>query len=451
MYKKINKVHLVGIGGIGMSGIAEILRRHGYQVTGSDKNESESIRILRELGINVFLGHDASHVSDAELIVTSSAITAVNVEVVAAVARQIPVIPRAEMLAELMRIKYGIAVAGAHGKTTTTSMISWVLVEAGLDPTIVVGGRMDNFGGTNARLGSGEFMVVEADESDGSFSKLSPAIAVVTNIDREHMEYYRSMQNLRRAFVHFLNKVPFYGLSVLCWDDPVLRLLKVRLNRRVSTYGFNAEADYRVVDYKASETGSVSQIRCRGAVHRMTLTVPGRHNVLNALATIAVGDELSVPIARTVEALSRYEGVRRRFQFRGQIRGVSFIDDYAHHPTEIRVTLSAARERYPRSKLFVIFQPHRYSRVQDLFEDFSRSFDQCDRVWVTDIYAAGEPPLGGVTGLSIAEAISLRGSNAEHVQRPAEAIERCLSLCQPNDVVLTLGAGDLPNVYRELF
>ncbi|MBI1859600.1 MAG: UDP-N-acetylmuramate--L-alanine ligase [Deltaproteobacteria bacterium] len=451
MYNKIRKIHFIGIGGIGMSGIAELLRRHGFLVTGSDKGEGESVRILRKLGIPIAIGHDARNIEGAELVVISSAVRAENPEVMAAQGRGIPVIPRAEMLAELMRMKYGIAVAGAHGKTTTTSMISWVLVNAGLDPTIIVGGRMDNFGGTNARLGNGEFMVAEADESDGSFNRLSPSIAIVTNLDREHMDYFRSMQNLRKAFVSFLNKVPFYGLSVLCQDDPSLRVMRNRLNRRVATYGFHPQSDFRVLEYVPSSTGSESRLVVKGEVHTLRLRVPGRHNVLNALATLVVAEELGVSLSKALEALAKYEGVRRRFQLKGRRNEISFIDDYAHHPTEIRATLAAARERFPSSKIHVIFQPHRFSRVQDLFEDFARSFGNCDRVIITDIYSAGETPIEGVTGSELAESIERQGGRSQYRSTPQQAMETCLNQCAPNDVVLTLGAGDLPNVYRSLF
>lgn len=451
MYQKIRRIHLVGIGGIGMSGLAELLHRHGYAVSGSDKGEGESVRILKKLGIAVTVGHGAQNIEGAELIVTSSAIGTANPEMVAAKERGIPVIPRAEMIGELMRMKYGIAVAGAHGKTTTTSMISLVMVESGLDPTIIVGGRMDNFGGTNARLGNGEFMVVEADESDGSFNRLVPSIAIVTNLDREHLDYYQSMQNLRKAFISFLNKVPFYGLSILCWDDPSLRLIRSRLSRRVATYGFHRDSDFRILDYFSTEIGSFTSISIRGNPIKLSLQVPGRHNALNALATLAVADELSIPMEKALGALSRYEGVRRRFQVRGKLKGVTFIDDYAHHPTEIRATLAAARERFPDAQIHVVFQPHRFSRVQDLFDDFSRAFSQCDRVYITDIYAAGEAPIEGVHSSLLVEGIADQGKDAFYVSSGLDAIPKCLESCGPSDVVLTLGAGDLPNVYNTLF
>jgi len=452
MYKKINKIHLIGIGGIGMSGIAELLLRHGYQVSGSDLSKGETARGLEKHGIRIFTGHQAENVQGAELVVYSSAIRPENPELVAANKNEIPVIPRAEMLAELMRIKYGIAVAGAHGKTTTTSMISTALVESGLDPTIVVGGRIDNFGGTNARLGSGEFMVVEADESDGSFNRLSPSIAVVTNIDREHMDHYKNMRGVKKAFLSFLNKVPFYGLSIFCGDDPYLRMMNHKVLRRKKTYGFGRENAYQVESYEATPEGSDCVIRAAGQREKLRLHVPGRHNVLNALAALAVADELSIPRAKVLAGLERFQGVQRRFQKRGEKDGITFIDDYAHHPTEIQATLAAARERFPKSRLHVVFQPHRYSRVEDLFDQFATCFNDCDAVAVTDIYAAGEAPIPGVDSEALAELIRRTStSNAIHVKHPMEGIERWLGDAKSGDVILTLGAGDLPNVYKQLF
>lgn len=452
MYKKIKKIHLIGVGGIGMSGIAELLLRNGYTVSGSDLNRGESVKHIESLGVRVFVGHAASHIAGAELVVHSSAVREDNPELAAALAQGIPCIPRAEMLAELMRLKYGIAVAGAHGKTTTTSMIGLVLREGGLDPTIVVGGRMDNFGGTNARLGHGEFMVVEADESDGSFNKLSPSIAIATNLDREHMDFYKNMAGLKKAFLSFLNKVPFYGLSILCADDPYLRILRSRVTRRKVTYGFASDSSYRVTSYEAREGRTTCEIAAPGGRERLVLRVPGRHNVLNALAALAVADELSVPRSRALEALGEFQGVQRRFQRRGEVRGVQFIDDYAHHPSEIAATLAAARERFPESRIRVVFQPHRYSRVEDLFDQFSACFRNCDAVAVTDIYAAGEMPIPGVEAGALAENIRRQGhENARYVKRPMEGVQSWLDESAPGDVILTLGAGDLPNVYKELF
>lgn len=435
-----------------MSGIAELLLRHGYQVTGSDLAAGESVRVLERLGVKVFVGHRAENVAETDLVVYSSAVRPENPELVAAEARRVLTIPRAEMLAELMRLKTGIAVAGAHGKTTTTSMIALALMEGQLDPTIVVGGRMDNFGGTNARLGGGEYMVVEADESDGSFNKLSPSIAIVTNMDREHMDYYRSMRRLKSAFISFLNKVPFYGLGVICADDPYLRTLQHRITRRKMTYGFSKESDYRIVGYEPSEDGTRCQIVYNGLTETLRLQVPGRHNALNALAALVVADELGVSRKDSLRGLAAYQGVQRRFQKRGLREGVLFIDDYAHHPSEISATLAAARERFPKSKIRVVFQPHRYTRVEDLFDQFVGCFNACDAVAITDIYSAGEPPIPGVDSEGLVENLRRQGHRrAEHVQKPMQGIETWISESVAGDVILTLGAGDLPNVYKQLF
>lgn len=435
-----------------MSGIAELLLRHGYEVSGSDLNYGEALKQIERLGVRVLVGHQASHVAGTELIVHSSAIKPENPELVAARDWKIPVIPRAEMLAELMRLKTGIAVAGAHGKTTTTSMISLALMEGGLDPTIVVGGRMDNFGGTNARLGKGEFMVVEADESDGSFNKLSPSIAIVTNMDREHMDYYITMRRLKTAFTSFLNKIPFYGLAVICADDPYLRTLQHRVTRRKKSYGFSADSDYRVVDYSPGPLLTECTVIADGHKEKMTLQVPGRHNMLNALAALVVADELSIPREKSLKGLASFQGVQRRFQKRGELAGVHFIDDYAHHPSEISATLAAARERFPASRIRVVFQPHRYSRVEDLFDQFSSCFSACDAVAITDIYAAGEQPIPGVDSQILVENLQRLGhGNARHVEKPMQGIETWMQQSVPGDVILTLGAGDLPNVYKHLF
>lgn len=452
MYKKINKIHLIGIGGIGMSGIAELLTRHGYVVSGSDLRTSETVRHLESLGIRVMLGHAESHVNGTELIVYSSAIRDDNPEIAAAIDKNIPLISRTEMLAELMRIKYGIAVAGTHGKTTTTSMIATILMEANWDPTIVVGGRMDNFGGTNARLGSGEFMVVEADESDGSFNKLSPSIAVVTNIDREHMDHYKTMRRLKAAFLSFLNGVPFYGLSVFCGDDPSLRLLQHRVRRRKKTFGFREDNTYRIVTHRPNAATTECDLNIDGRKEVLKLQVPGRHNVLNALAALAVSDELSIPRATALKALLAYQGVQRRLQNRGEKNGVLFIDDYAHHPTEIRATLGAIRERFPTSKIRAVFQPHRFSRVEDLFYEFSHCFKTCESLAVTDIYAAGEAPIPGVESSLLVDNIQRLGyPDVHYVPRAEDAVSFVMKRSSPGDVIVTLGAGDLPNVYKQLF
>lgn len=452
MYHQIKKIHLIGIGGIGMSGIAELLLRQGYSVSGSDPGKGETLRKLAALGVTLFSRHEAHNVEGVELVVYSSAIAQDNAEIVAARQAAIPVIPRAEMLAELMRTRWGIAVAGAHGKTTTTSLTALALVEGGLDPTIVVGGRMDNFGGTNARLGASDFMVVEADESDGSFSKLSPCIAVATNLDREHLDHYGSMRALKKAFADFLAKVPFFGLSVVCTDDPHLRLIFSKLERRKRSYGFSEDAHYRLQNYRPSTEGSAFEVCVGGKTLAMRLRIPGKHNALNAVAALAVADELGVPREKSLASLASFQGVQRRFQKRGEKSGVHFVDDYAHHPSEIRATLSAARERYPKSKVFVVFQPHRYSRVQDLFDEFAGCFKECDAVALTPIYAAGETAITGVDSAGLVQAMHQRGFEASQVvDKPMDGIRAHLQSAAPGDVILTLGAGDLPNVYQELF
>lgn len=452
MYNRFNKIHLVGVGGIGMSGIAELLRRNGYTVTGSDVKTNEIIRQLQTNGIEIFIGHRAENVQGAELVVFSSAIRPDNPEMKEAERLQVPAIPRAEMLSELMRLKYGIAVAGAHGKTTTTSMISLILVEAALDPTIVVGGRMDNFGGTNARMGMGNFMVVEADESDGSFNQLTPSIAVVTNMDREHMDHYQTMSKLKSAFCSFLNKVPFYGLCVVCGDDPYLKTILPKVSRRKKTYGFSKTNTYHIESYHPRGTGSEVTLNIQGKKEILTLKVPGKHNALNAVAAIAVADDLGVSREISLKALSEFNGVQRRFQRKGEKAGVLFIDDYAHHPSEIRAVLSAAREQFPNTKVRVVFQPHRYSRTEDLLDQFSISFKACDSVTILDVYAAGEIPIAGIDGATVADSITREGhKDAKYLASPREAIDHFLSESAPGDIIMTLGAGDLPGVYKDLF
>jgi UDP-N-acetylmuramate--alanine ligase len=451
MYNKIKQIHFIGIGGIGMSGIAELLQRHGYSVSGSDLKESDSSRHLSSIGVKICIGHRAQNINGAELIVYSSAVTNENPEMAAAFEKEIPVIRRAEMLAELMRMKYGVAVAGAHGKTTTTSMISLALMEGGLDPTIVVGGRMDNFGGTNARMGNGEFMVVEADESDGSFNKLTPSIAIVTNLDREHMDHYKNMASLKKAFLSFMNKVPFYGLCVFCGDDPSLKLLCHKVERRKKSYGFSEGNHYQVLSYNPGLEETICEIRAGEEKLTLKLKVPGRHNVLNALATLAVADELGIEREKTLGALAKFQGVQRRFQKKGEVNGVLLIDDYAHHPSEIMATLRAARERFPKKKIRVVFQPHRFTRVEDLLDEFATCFKYCDSVVITDIYAAGETPIPGVHGKVVAESIRKDDRHdASYIPTPLEAVRAQLAKSAPGDVLITLGAGDLPHVYRQL-
>ncbi len=452
MYNKIKHIHLIGIGGIGMSGLAQLLLKNDYQVSGSDMGRSETVRQLEAQGIRIFQGHDPLHVQGAELVVYSSAVKADNPELAAARRQDILSITRGEMLAEMMRLKYGIAVAGAHGKTTTTSIIGVVLVHAQTDPTVVVGGRVDNFGGTNARVGDGAFMAVEADESDGSFNRLSPSIAVITNMDREHLDHYGSMEKLEEAFVTFANKVPFYGLTVLCGDDPHLQRLQDRITRRKRTYGFGRHLNYRIEGYQPSPEGSRFEVVAGRDRLKLNLHVPGKHNALNSVAALAVADELGLARGPVIEAIAQYRGVARRFQLRGERDGVRFYDDYAHHPTEISATLAAAREKYPESRVRVVFQPHRYSRLADLWDAFAGCFHQCDGVAVTDVYPAGEAPLPGIDGATFAAALALRHPVPVcKVDGGMGGIEHWLKDSRAGDVVLTLGAGDLPNVYQKLF
>jgi UDP-N-acetylmuramate--alanine ligase len=452
MYNKIKNIHLIGIGGIGMSGLAQLLSKNGYHVTGSDLGRGETVRLLETQGVRVFQGHDPLHVQGAELVVYSSAVKDENPELASARKQDILCITRGEMLAELMRLKYGVAVAGAHGKTTTTSMTGVVLVAAGVDPTVVVGGRMDNFGGTNARLGEGHFMVVEADESDGSFNRLSPSVAVITNMDREHLDHYGSMDTLEKAFVTFANKVPFYGMAVYCGDDPYLQRLSTQFTRRKRSYGFEKGNAYHIETYAPAEEGSLFTVRVGNDTVQLRLRVPGRHNALNAVAALAVADELGIARSITVAALSSYTGVARRFQLRGEKQGVRFYDDYAHHPTEIGATLAAARERFPDSRIRVIFQPHRYSRFSDLWSGFTECFDACDGVAVTDVYAAGELPMDGInSGAFAADLSQRRPIPVRKISSALEGVDFWLADAQEGDVIFTLGAGDLPNVYQKLF
>jgi len=431
-----------------MSGIAELLVNLGYEVSGSDARRSDITDRLSSLGVRVMTGHDRRHVADADVVVVSSAIAAENPEVIDARARHVPVIPRAEMLAELMRLRVGIAVAGAHGKTTTTSMIAVMLERAGLDPTAVIGGRLSAFG-SNARLGRGQYIVVEADESDRSFLKLSPAIAVITNLDREHIEAYGTFDGLVDAFQQFADRIPFYGAVVACADNSAVRALVPRLARRVITYGFSEGADVQGLE---PDTDGVSgrclvRYRVRGvgeseSAERLQLNVPGRHNLENALAAIAVGIELGVPFGQITAALADFRGVERRYQLRGEARGVQVIDDYGHHPTEIAAVLAAARGGHP-ARLVAVFQPHRFSRTRDLMSDFGPALAGADVVVLTDIYAAGEAPIPGVTLDTLAEAV--RPAVAElHIARRLEDLPRAVArLARAGDLVVTLGAGSI--------
>ena len=447
MFRKTQHIHLVGIGGAGMSGIAEVLLTMGYKVTGSDLQPSETTRRLEELGGKIFIGHQDSNVGEAQVVVVSSAVAASNPEVAAAKSRQIPVIPRAEMLAELMRLKFGVAIAGAHGKTTTTSMVANVLAQGGLDPTMVIGGKVNALG-SHARLGRGDLLVAEADESDGSFLRLSPTIVAVTNLDREHLDHYGSMDRITESFLEFINKVPFYGLAVLCADDERLRALFPRIVKRYQTYGLQEREGF-VPDFKASEVtlkqwSAEFRAYFRGKnLGPFRLAVPGVHNVSNALAAIAIGVELDIPIDLIRKGLAAFTGVERRFHLRGEAGGIMVVDDYGHHPTEIKATLAAAKQSWDR-RLVVLFQPHRYSRTRDCIEDFAHAFDQADTLFVTEIYAAGEQPIPGISGAKLAETVKAAGhQSVTFIERKDSMPDQVLPHLKPGDLVLTLGAGDI--------
>jgi len=452
MFAKIQQVHFVGIGGIGMSGIAEVLLNLGYKVSGSDLKSSPVTQRLAGLGAAVFDGHRAENIAGAEVVVTSSAISSENPEVVEARKLHVPVIQRAEMLAELMRLKYGIAIAGMHGKTTTTSMVAAVLAAGGLDPTVVVGGRVDALG-SNARLGKSQYLVAEADESDRSFLKLSPILSVVTNIDREHMDCYRNMRDVKKTFLEFMDGVPFYGMVVVCNDDPLLRKILPQAQRRTVTYGTRRGSDFCIkLESGSSPANSTAKDRPlsrfrvsyqKRDLGEFTLHVPGLHNILNATAAIAVGVGLDVPVDAIRAGLDQFRGVDRRFQLRGRAAGISVIDDYGHHPTEIRATLQAARQ-YGFRKLHVIFQPHRYTRTRDLLEEFTMAFGDADSLFVLDIYAASEKPIEGISGESLARTIRQKtGKDVRYVASFAEAAGAVAAAAQDGDMILTLGAGNV--------
>jgi UDP-N-acetylmuramate--alanine ligase len=463
MFAKIQRVHFVGIGGIGMSGIAEVLLNLGYKISGSDLKSSTVTQRLARLGAIIFEGHAAQNIAGAEVVVTSSAVAPENPEVAEARKQHIPVIPRAEMLAELMRLKYGIAIAGMHGKTTTTSMVAAVLAGAGLDPTVVVGGRVDAMG-SNARLGKSQYLVAEADESDRSFLKLSPILSVVTNIDREHMDCYRNMRDIQQTFLGFMDRVPFYGMIVACNDDPILRRLLPQVRRRVVTYGTRGGSDFLIKSppepqhpLGPSGGGAVADRPPRNHFRvsyrdkdlgEFALRVPGAHNILNATAAIAVGIGLDLPPDSVRAALEAFQGVDRRFQLRGRAAGVSVIDDYGHHPTEIKATLSTARQCGFR-RIHVIFQPHRYTRTRDLIEEFATAFAEADSLSVLDIYPASESPITGISGEALAVRIreaageSAGAADVRYAASFAEAVENATARATAGDMILTLGAGSV--------
>jgi len=440
MFGKIRRIHLVGIGGSGMCGIAEILLDLGHSVSGSDLRETAVTQRLAVLGAVIHIGHDAQNVGNADVVVISSAVSSDNPEVLAARTKKIPVIPRAEMLAELMRLKYSVTIAGAHGKTSTTSMTGLMLHEAGLDPTIIIGGRLQAFG-SNVRAGRGEFIVVEADESDGSFLKLSATIAVITNIDAEHLDHYEDLNAIRRSFVQFANKVPFYGAVILCIDNEENRKILSQIHRKVITYGLSDEADFRAAPIQLKEFGSEFEVyhhEMRLGV--VKLNVPGVHSIVNSLAAIAVASELGVSFDTARQSLSTFRGVDRRFQLRANVNDIMIIDDYAHHPSEIEATLTAARQGWNR-RVIAVFQPHRYSRLFHLFDGFTKCFDKADVLMLTDIYPAGEQPIPGVNIEKLANAI--KHPNLILHKDITTLHEKALEIAQPGDIVLFLGAGTI--------
>ncbi len=445
MFSSIKKIHFVGIGGIGMSGIAEILLDQGFSVTGSDRAASENTERMKALGAAVSIGHDARNVGpDVDVLVFSSAVPPENPELVAARERKIPVIRRAEMLAEVMRLRYGIGIAGTHGKTTTTSMIGLVLIEGGIDPTVIVGGRLRGLAGSNARLGKGEFIVVEADEFDRSFLSITPTIAVLTTLETDHLDCYRDLEDIKSAFVQFAAKVPFYGFIVLCLDEPALQDIMPKLKKKIITYGLNGQADLQAVEivHRANTTAFtvVYEGKDLGAIE---LQIPGKHNVQNALAAIAVGLELGVPFTKIKAGIEKFTGVYRRWEVKAEVEGITVVDDYAHHPTEIRATLAGAKAGW-RRRVVCVFQPHLYSRTRDFYDEFGRAFFNADVLVVTDVYAAREEPIQGVSGELIVNAAREFGHKQVHYVPDKKDVPGFLmGIRQPGDMMITMGAGDI--------
>jgi UDP-N-acetylmuramate--alanine ligase len=441
---------MVGIGGIGMCGIAEVLNNLGYKVTGSDLQDSPTIKRLLNLGLTIYLGHKEEHISDAQVVVYSSAVSLQNPELKAARAEMIPVIPRAEMLAELMRMKYGIAIAGSHGKTTTTSMIASILARGGLDPTIVIGGRLDSIGST-AKLGQGEYMVAEADESDGSFLKLSPTIAVITNIDQEHLDFYKDLDHVKDAFLQFMNKVSFYGLICMCLDDKIIQELIPHVTKRILSYGLSSQCDLQAENIQITGLHSKFEVLyCDKKLGLVDLALPGIHNIYNALASIGVALDLEIPFVVIQKALEAFKGADRRFQIKAKTGDFLIVDDYGHHPTEIKATLRAAKKGWGK-RLICVFQPHRYTRTKFLLEEFATSFYEADIVVITDIYPAGERPIPNIRAGLIAEGLKDHGHKFVHyIQDFQDIIEFLIENVKSGDMILTLGAGDIWKVGEKL-
>ncbi|NOR25306.1 MAG: UDP-N-acetylmuramate--L-alanine ligase [Desulforhopalus sp.] len=452
MNRKTKHIHFVGIGGIGMSGIAELLLNLGYKVSGSDLNSSAITENLSRLGGVIRTGHQSQWMEGADVVVTSSAISPTNPELVRAKETNVPVIMRAEMLAELMRLKKnGIAIAGSHGKTSTTSMVSWMLASAGLDPTIVIGGKVDALGG-NAKLGESEYLVAEADESDGSFLKLSPVVEVVTNIDLEHLDYYRDIEHIKSTFLEFIDKIPFYGAAIVCLDDANVADILPSIKKRTITYGLTPQADIYADDIVWRDGKIYFTVKdAVGIRGRIGIAPPGIHNVYNALAAVCVGLEYDLSFEKIQAGLESYAGVQRRMQQKGEIAGITIVDDYGHHPTEIRATLEAIKLAWPQKRLVVLFQPHRYSRTKALFKEFQTCFHKADYLVMSDIYAASEEPIPGVTGESLLEATKLHGQRyTRYIGELEKMAEKLLPMLQAGDLVLTLGAGNIVRVGEEL-
>jgi UDP-N-acetylmuramate--alanine ligase len=445
MFSSIRKIHFVGIGGIGMSGIAEILNDEGFAVTGSDRAASENTERLQSLGVSVMIGHDARNLApDVDALVYSSAVGPDNPEVAEAHRRKIPVIRRAEMLAEVMRLKYGIGIAGTHGKTTTTSMVSLVLMEGGIDPTVIVGGRLRGLAGSNARLGKGEFIVVEADEFDRSFLSITPTIAVLTTLETDHLDCYRDLDDIKSAFIQFAGKVPFYGFVVLCLDEPALQDIMPKIKKKIVTYGLNGQADLQAVDIVHRQNTTTFTVVSDGRdLGRIELQIPGVHNVQNALAATAVGLELDVPFAKVKAGIEKFTGVFRRWEVKAEIDGITVIDDYAHHPTEIRATLAGAKAGW-RRRTVCVFQPHLYSRTRDFYDEFGRAFFNADVLIITDVYPAREEPIQGVTGELIANAAKEFGHKQVHyVPEKKDVPGYLMTIARTGDMIITMGAGDI--------
>jgi UDP-N-acetylmuramate--alanine ligase len=453
MFHKQNvKVHFVGIGGMGMCGIAEVLINLGYGVSGSDMNRTEITKHLEAIGGTIYQGHKAENLQDVDVVVVSSAIKGYNPEVEAARAREIPVIPRAEMLGELMRLKRGITVAGAHGKTTTTTMIASVLMAAGLDPTAIIGGRVNSLGLANARLGTSEYLVAEADESDGSFLTLYPTIAVVTNVDPEHLDHYGTFDAIKKAFADFVNRVPFYGMGILCMDSPGVQSILDTIHKRFVTYGLSSQATYRARNIRPTglETRFVAW-RKADELGEIKLPMPGQHNVLNALAVLAACDFLDIPFATVAKALEGFSGVQRRFTVRGEVGGITIVDDFGHHPTEVRATLAGARAGFAGRRIIAAFQPHRFTRTRDQFTEFARSFYDADKVVICDIFAAGEPPIDGISSDKLVQAVRDAGhKDVTYVARREAVAAYLAGEARPTDLVITLGAGNIQLTCNEL-